>query len=99
MPLSKRTTAEEAAKREQDKANNQARVHQIGLIFVLFLLGVAGGFALAESLDGKSLDRGFWGQLLTITGLSALPLVGLAARAPAYTGEKLWSACLAVAAF
>jgi len=67
-------------------------------VFVPFMgaLGLVGGLALAVSLDGDTIDRGFWTQLLTITGVSALPLVGIAVRAPAYgTAHWRWPATAA----
>jgi MFS-type transporter involved in bile tolerance (Atg22 family) len=39
--------------------------------------GIAGGI-LAGALDGKTLTSDYWDKLLTITGVSALPLVAVA---------------------
>jgi len=55
------------------------------LFFVgaMLLIGAIGGIVLASSVHGQKLDTGFWSQIITVTGVSALPLVAIAIRAPA----------------
>jgi asparagine N-glycosylation enzyme membrane subunit Stt3 len=63
---------------------------------VLALAGGVGGWILADSIDHQSVASDFWSQILTIVGLSALPIVVVAMRVPAYATPR-WRAIAAVA--
>ena len=57
--------------------------------FVPAMLAIGGGAGviLALSLRGEPIASAFWSQAMTIVGLSALPLVVVAMRAPSYATE------------
>ena len=64
----------------------------------LAMAGAAGGWLLANSVDDQSVASDFWSQILTIVGLSALPIVVVAIRVPAYATPR-WRAIATVAVF
>jgi hypothetical protein len=62
------------------------------------LAGATGGAALAYSINDQSVASDFWSQILTVVGLSALPIVVVAMRIPAYAAEE-WRPIATVAVF
>jgi hypothetical protein len=71
-----------------------------GLLCVpaLGLVGAIGCWILAASADDQPIASDFWSQILTVVGLSALPIVVVAMRVPAYATPK-WRAIAAVSVF
>jgi hypothetical protein len=59
-------------------------------------MGIVGGAALAWSVKDQAIDSDFWKQILTVVGLSALPIVVVAMRVPAYATAK-WRRLSAIA--
>jgi len=55
---------------------------------VMLAIGVGAGVSLGLSLRGEPVASAFWSQVMTIVGLSALPLVVVAMRAPSYATER-----------
>jgi hypothetical protein len=64
----------------------------------LAVVGAGGGLWLASMLHGKELDSDFWKQILTITGVSALPLIAVAIRTPA-SAFRNWRTVSALTVF
>lgn len=61
------------------------------MAFVVVAVGLAGGVALAASLDGsKVLQSAYWSEVLKVAGLSAVPLVAIAVRLPRASGSTGW---------
>jgi hypothetical protein len=63
---------------------------------VLAAMGALGGWLLADSVKDQAIASDFWKQILTTVGLSALPIVVVAMRVPAYATAK-WRALSAIA--
>jgi hypothetical protein len=62
-----------------------------GVAGVIAVIGLVGGLILGLTLAGDDVIQStYWTQLLTVSGISALPLIAVAVRLPRASGGTGW---------
>jgi hypothetical protein len=70
------------------------------LVWVFLFGGFLGGLVLGLSLGGDEvIQSSYWTQLLTVSGVAALPLVAIAVRLPRASGTTGWEKPARIAVF
>ena len=83
------------------QAGAHGRFFATRFVPLMLALGIGGGLFLAGELAGRRVSSDFWKTVLTLAGVSVLPLVVLGMRAPTFatTRWREWSTVGVIAGF